>query len=105
MRLSELTHRTGEPTVWPARWVESLGPGDAAAVPDDGVLEGLARLGGRLFLRINVNGQRRTASLEWEGPPAVGDVETMLGANIGAPIRELGRLELPIRAVPNQPTP
>lgn len=95
MKLSELTPRAGEPTIWPARWVESLGPDDASAVPEDGVLEGLARLGDRLFLRINVEGHRRTASLEWEGPPAVGDVETLLAASIGVRIREIGSLELP----------
>ena len=94
MKLCELTQRAGEP-IWPARWVESLGPEDASAAPEDGVLEGLARLGGRLFLRINVAGRLRTASLEWEGPPAVGDVEKVLAANIGARIRELGALEIP----------
>ena len=95
MKLCELGQRAGEPTIWPARWVESLGPDDAGAAPAHGVLEGLARLGGRLFLRINVEGHRRTASLEWEGPPAVGAVETALAANIGARIRDLGSLELP----------
>jgi hypothetical protein len=72
MKLGDLTHRTGG-TVWPGRWVESLGPDDASPVPVDGILEGLTRLGGRLLLRINVNGQRRTASLEWEPPPSVAD--------------------------------
>ena len=96
MKLGDLTHRTGE-TVWPGRWVESLGPGDVSAVPEDGILEGLTRLGGRLLLRINVNGQRRTASLEWEPPPAVGDVESVLLASMGAEIRQLGRLDLPSR--------
>ncbi|HMB84812.1 MAG TPA: hypothetical protein VKS62_00380 [Methylomirabilota bacterium] len=104
MRLGDLTHRTGE-TVWPGRWVESLGPGDASAVPEDGILEGLMRLGGRLLLRINVNGQRRTASLEWEPPPAVGDVESVLLASMGAAIRQLGRLDLPSRSERARPTP
>ncbi|MGH7416019.1 MAG: hypothetical protein ACREKJ_17620 [Candidatus Rokuibacteriota bacterium] len=66
-------------------------------VPDEGVLEGVTRLGGRLLIRINVNGQRRTASLEWDPPPAVGDVEIVLLASIGAEIREVGNLELPTR--------
>ena len=95
MKLGELTQRTGAPAIWPARWVESLGPDEASAPPEDGVLEGLSRLGGRLFLRINVEGHQRTASLEWDGPPAVGAVETVLTANIGARIRDLGSLELP----------
>ena len=92
MKLCELKHRTE--TVWPARWVEAVSPGEAAA-SEDGILEGLTRLGERLLLRINVNGQRRTASLEWDGPPRVGDVEIVLLANIGAQIRQLGHLELP----------
>jgi hypothetical protein len=105
MKLGELTHRTGE-TVWPGRWVESLGPGDdASAIPGDGILEGLTRLGGRLLLRINVNGQGRTASLEWEPPPAVGDVERVLLASMGAEIRQLGLLDLPSRGERARPTP
>jgi hypothetical protein len=95
MKLGELTQRTGAPAIWPARWVESRGPDEASAPPEDGVLEGLSRLGGRLFLRINVEGHQRTASLEWDGPPAVGAVETVLAANIGTRIRDLGSLELP----------
>jgi hypothetical protein len=95
MKLCELTQRTGAAAIWPARWVEALEPDAASPPPEDGVLEGLARLGSRLFLRINVEGHLRTATLEWEGPPAVGDVETVLAANIGARIRELGSLELP----------
>lgn len=89
--------------VWPARWVESSGPGGASSA-EDGVLEGLTRLGGRLFLRINVNGHRRTASLEWEPPPAVGDVEGVLLAHIGAEIRDLGHLDLPRLAGHGLPT-
>lgn len=67
-------------------------------MPEAGVLEGLTRLGDRLLVRINVDGSRRTASLEWDPPPSVGDVEAVLQANLGAEIRALGRLEVPIRA-------
>lgn len=96
MKLRDLAWRSGGERVWPAQWVESPGPGEAP-VPEDGVLEGLTRLGTRLLLQINVNGQRRTASLEWDSPPAVGDVETVLLASIGAEIRQIGDLELPTR--------
>jgi hypothetical protein len=61
------------------------------------VLEGLTRLGARLLLRINVNGHRRTASLEWDPPPGVGEVELVLSASIGARVRDLRDLELPPR--------
>ena len=104
MKLGDLTHRTGG-TVWPGRWVESLGPDDASPVPVDGILEGLTRLGGRLLMRINVNGQRRTASLEWEPPPSVGDVEGVLLASMGAQIRQIGLLDLPSRGERARPTP
>ena len=69
------------------------------------MLEGLTRLGGRLLLRISVNGQRRTASLEWDTPPAVSDVELVLLASIGAKVRELRDLELPARSGGSSPTP
>lgn len=97
MKLRDLTLRGGEAAAWPARWVESLGPSDAPAVPEDGVLEGLTRLGARLLLLINVNGRRRTASLEWDPPPRVGEVEIVLSSRIGAKIRDLQNLELPGR--------
>jgi hypothetical protein len=97
MKLCDLTQGGGETAAWPARWVESPGPGEALSVPEDGVLEGLTRLGGRLFLRINVDGHRRTASLEWDPPPAVGEVEIALSASIGAKVRDLQRLELSAR--------
>jgi hypothetical protein len=62
------------------------------------VLEGLTRLGNRLLLRINVNGNRRTAGLEWDPPPSVNDVEAVLQANLGVQIRVIGQLDVPIRA-------
>jgi hypothetical protein len=101
MKLRELKHRAE--TIWPARWVDAVVPGEEGAASEDGILEGLTRLGERLLLRINVNGRRRTASLEWDGPPRVGDVEIVLLANIGAEIRHLGHLELPAPRSPARP--
>lgn len=100
MKLGDLTRRSGGTTVWPAQWVELPGPGGTSVVPGAGVLEGLTRLGSRLLLRINVDGHRGTASLEWDPPPAVDDVETVLQAKVGAEIRELGRLDLPMSGGP-----
>lgn len=100
MKLRDLAQRSGGTTAWPARWVESPGPGNTSVVPEEGVLEGLTRLGGRLLLRINVNGQHGTASLEWDPPLAVGDVETVRLTGIGAQIRTLGNLELTVRRMP-----
>jgi hypothetical protein len=97
MKLRDLARGSGKTAVWPARWVEWPAPGEVAPVSEDGVLEGLTRFGSRLLLQINVGGQRRTASLEWDAPPPVGDVEVVLLASIGATIREIGNLEVPAR--------
>ena len=48
-----------------------------------------------MLLQITINGRRRTTSMEWDPPPAVGDVEVALLASIGAEIRRLGDLEVP----------
>lgn len=78
-------------------WVDWGDSGGVPGVPESGVLEGLTRLGNRLLLRINVDGNRRTASVEWNPPPSVDDVEAVLQANLGAEVRALGHLEVPIR--------
>jgi hypothetical protein len=100
VKVRELTWQSGEAAVWPVGWVDWADPGGASDVPETGVLEGLTRLGNRLLLRINVNGSRRTAGLEWDAPPSVDDVEAVLQANLGAQIRAVGQLEVPIRARP-----
>jgi hypothetical protein len=64
-------------------------------VAEDGVLEGLQRLGNRLWLPITITGRRRTANMEWDPLPAVADGEVVLLASIGAEIRRLGDLEVP----------
>jgi hypothetical protein len=100
VKIRELTWQAGEAAVWPVGWVDWADPGRASDVPETGVLEGLTRLGNRLLLRINVNGSRRTAGLEWDAPPSMDDVEAVLQANLGAQIRAVGQLEVPIRARP-----
>ena len=97
MKLCDLTSGPEGMAVWPVRGAEWGDPGGRRSLPEAGVLEGLTRLGNRLLLRINVDGNRRTASLEWDPPPSIGDVEAVLQANLGAELRALGRLEVPIR--------
>jgi hypothetical protein len=97
MKLRDLKLRSGKATGWPPRWVESCGPNETSAAAEEGVLEGVERLGNRLLLQIVVNGRRRTASLEWDPPPAVGEVEAVLLASIGAEVRTLADRELPTR--------
>jgi hypothetical protein len=66
MKLRELRQRSaGEGTVWPPRWVGPSGPGQ---VPEDGVLEGLERLGNRCCSRSH---PRATA----HGQPPMGHRE------------------------------
>ena len=84
-------------TVWKPQWVESGGPGDASTIADEGKLVSLERLGNRLLLRISVDGRQRTASLTWQPPPSVGDVEGVLLAGIGMELRDLANLELPAK--------
>jgi hypothetical protein len=95
VKLRDLDRQSGGGTVWAVCWIEPLPPGDASEAVEDGVLEEVTRLGNRLLLRINVGGRRRTASLEWEPPPGVSDVEALLLESIGTTIRDLGNLELP----------
>jgi hypothetical protein len=95
VKVRDLTLRSGKAAGWPPRWVEFSGPG--GTVPEEGVLEGVERLGNRLLLQININGHRRTATLEWDPPPGVGAVESLLLASIGLEVRNLGDRELPAR--------
>lgn len=105
MRLRDLDRQPGGATAWALRWIESPPPGEASEAAEEGVLEGVTRLGSRLLLRINVSGRRRTASLQWEPPPGVSDVEAVLLAGIGTEIRNLGDLELPTRIGLDSATP
>jgi len=97
MELRDLTSGPDGMAVSPLRWTEWGDPGEGGGVPEAGVLDGLTRVGNRLLLRINVDGNRRTASLEWDPPPSVGAVEAVLQANLGAEVRVIGRLEVPMR--------
>jgi hypothetical protein len=97
MKLRDLNSGPEGMTVWPVRWAEWGDPGEGRSMPEAGVLEGLARLGNRLLLRINVDGDRRTASLEWDPPPNVGDVERCCRRIWERRCAALGHLEVPIR--------
>jgi hypothetical protein len=92
MKLRDLRLRSRK-AGWPPRWVGFSRPTETVA--EEGVLEGVQRLGNRLLLQINTNGRRRTATLEWDPPPSVGVVEAVLLANTGAEVRNLADCELP----------
>lgn len=93
MKIRELTLRSGKAAGWPPRWVEFSGPSET--VPEEGVLEGVERLGNRLLLQFSINGRRRMATLDWDPPPSVGAVETVLLASIGVEVGTLATRELP----------
>jgi hypothetical protein len=95
MKLRDLVLRSGKAAAWPPGWVEFSGPSEI--VPEEGVLEGIERLGDRLLLQISVNGRRRTACLEWDPPPRVGAVETVLLASMGMEFCHLADREVPTR--------
>lgn len=97
VKMRELAWQSVEAAVWPVGWVDRADAAGASDVPESGVLEGLTRLGNRLLLRINVKGSSRTAALEWDPPPSVDDVEAVLQANLGAQMRAIGQLDMPIR--------
>jgi hypothetical protein len=93
VKLRDLKLRAGMAPGWPPRWVEFSGPSEPVA--EEGVLEGIERLGNRLLLQISINERQRTASLEWDPPPSVGAVEAVLLAGIGIEVRNLATRELP----------
>jgi hypothetical protein len=94
MKLHDLTLRSRKVTAWPPRWVEFSGRG---TIVEEGVLEGVQRLGNRLLLQIKISGRLRTATLEWDPPPGVGAVEALLLESIGVDVRNLADRELPTR--------
>src|SRR6266852_3671048 len=59
-------------------------PGQATPWPRRECSRALSVWATGLLLQIAVNGRRRTASLERDPPPAVGEVEAVLLASIGA---------------------
>jgi hypothetical protein len=95
VKLRDLHLRSPKATGWPPWRVDFSGPSET--VPEEGVLEGVARLGDPLLLQINICGRRRTATLEWDPPPGVGAVEAVLLANIGVEVRRFADRELPTR--------
>jgi hypothetical protein len=85
---------------WPPRWLGPSQAGDAsdnAPKPGEGVLESVMRHEDDhtlLRLTMRFGAQEHTALLLWDGPPPVGDVESLLRANVGGEIRAIGELEL-----------
>ena len=94
MKLRELKHKSGKSTehVWPPSWGSSYGRGDTFAMGDQGTLTAVERMEGHLYLTIEHEGRKHSGSLQWDAPPSLDDVEKVLRANIGRPIKDLGEL-------------
>ena len=62
-------------------WIVSFGLGGLAT----GVL---------VVITIEYDGREHVGTLQWDAPPKIEDVEKVLRANIGRPIRDVGDQEL-----------
>ena len=96
MRIRDLKRKHGSAivSVWPPMWSGSYGPGDRFAVGEQGVLQGIRRVGGRLSLTIEYEGRLHHGPLEWTTPPSLADVEDTLRGCIGRPTHEVGEAEV-----------
>jgi hypothetical protein len=54
--------------------------------------------GRRIFIIIQDGDLEGTATLEWDAPPSVGDVEKVLRASIGKSLTSIGELDVPSAA-------
>ena len=81
-------------SVWPPKWGGSYGAGDKFVIGEGGVLVSVKRLGDRLSLTIKHEGREHSGSLQWDAPPSLDEVEKVLTAHLGEPIRDIGDLEV-----------
>ncbi|MFI5341049.1 MAG: hypothetical protein ACHQ7N_14580 [Candidatus Methylomirabilales bacterium] len=99
MRIKDLKRTYGSAVVsaWPPMWtsVQSAhGPWSTRLAGDEGVLERANQLGDRLTLTMRSNNGEHAGSLQWDEPPTVVEVEEVLMAHLGEPIRNVGDLEV-----------
>ncbi len=96
MKIRNLKRKYGEAfvSVWPPVWVSSCGPGDKQANGEKGVLKSVKRLRDRLNLTMVQYGREHGGSLQWDEPPSLADVEKVLCAHLGEPIKAIGDLDV-----------
>jgi len=68
--------------------------GDTFAMGDQGVLVTVERQEDHLALTIEHEGRTQSGILQWDAPPSLDDVEEVLQAHRGEPIRVIGDLEV-----------
>ncbi len=97
MKMRDLTRRAGTRTVpaWPPRWVGSFHSGAALPMPGDGVLASVTPMKNtELRLTIEFDTIEYAGTLKWDRPPALHAVESLLKANLGREIGEIGDLDV-----------
>jgi hypothetical protein len=96
MKLVELKRRVGNSSyhVWPPPWASSYGADNRFATGDEGVLKDVQRQDNGLSLTMMYDGREHMASLEWDPPPTLADVERVLNANLGREIKAIGELDV-----------
>jgi hypothetical protein len=98
MKIRNLKRKSGQAiySVWPPKWGGSYEAGDKFALGDVGVLVSVKRLGDdHLSLTIKYEGREHSASLlQWDAPPSLDEVEKVLKAHLGEPIKAIGDLDV-----------
>ncbi len=96
MKIRNLKRKSGQAiiSVWPPLWTSSYGPGDKFPLGEEGVLKSVKRRGDRLGLTMEYEGRECSGSLQWDAPPSLDEVEKVLQACLGQPIKAIGDLDL-----------
>src|SRR5712692_7362140 len=82
-------------SAWPPDWGGSYGRGDSFPTGEEGVLVSVERSDDHLFLTIKHGGREQSGTLRWTAPPSLEDVESVLLANRGKPIKAISDLDVP----------
>jgi hypothetical protein len=97
MRIRDLKRTVGKATlsVWPPSVsAGSFGRGDTIPMPGQGTLKAVWRVGERLAITFLHEGRDHNASLEWDAPPDVAEVEKTLKGQVGQPMKDVGAAEI-----------
>ncbi len=96
MKIRKLTRTSGQAIAskWPPKWGGSYKTGDEFPHGDEGILKSVERLGDHLRLTITYEGREQSASLQWDAPPSLDDVEKVLKAHLDQPIKAIGDLDV-----------
>src|SRR5262249_42021903 len=96
MKLRDVTRRYGGAVthVWPPQLLVQIGP--MIVQPGGGVLRGVERVGKRLSLTLEHEGEEAWGGVEVEQGqrPSVDAVERVLKASVGKAINEIGDLDV-----------